>query len=141
MKEGKKPVAKKSKKHFIRIIVLVVTFCAVVFGAVVMSDFFLTKDDATAQEPEIVAVTVSGESIILNDDRQVTFDELKDYLDTMEKSGDLFAVALINDTENPADYRVYNEIVDLLREYDIICEKMEIPSSSDEVSVSSVDEG
>ena len=59
----------------------------------------------------------------------------------MEKSGDLFAVALINDTENPADYRVYNEIVDLLREYDIICEKMVIPSSFDEISVSSSDEG
>lgn len=131
---------KKKKIHFMRILILVVVFCGVVFGAVVMSDVLFGKDDATSEEPEIIVVTVSGKNIVLGEDRQVSFSELKGYFDTMEEAGDLFAVALINDTENPADYLVYNSVVDLLKEYDIICEKMPKPASYDEFDASSLDE-
>ncbi len=131
---------KKKKRHILRIILLVLAFCIVVFGAVVFSDVFFGKQDTTSQEPEIIVVTVSGKSIELHEDKQVSFSELKSYFDALEEAGDLFAVALINDTENPADYVVYNSIVDLLAEYDIICEKMPKPASYDEVYASTEDE-
>ncbi len=131
---------KKRKLHLARILILVVVFCSVVFGTIVLSDVLFGKDDSTSQEPEIIVVTVSGKDIVLGDDEQVSFSELKSYFDTLEEAGDLFAVALINDTENPADYLVYNSIVDLLAEYDIICEKMPEPASYDEVAASALDE-
>ena len=131
---------KKKKRHIIRIILLVLVFCIVFFGAVVFSDLLFGREDTQASEPEIIVVTVSGKSIELHEDKQVSFSELKSYLDTLKQAGDPFAVALINDTEKPADHLVYNSIVDLLAEYDIICEKMPEPASYDEVYAATYDE-
>ncbi len=122
----------------LRALILAVAFCIVIFGGVFISDLFFS-DDESGTTPEIIAVTVSGEQIILNDDRQVTLMELKTYLVDAQEKGELFTVALINDTDNPADYEVYNQIVDLLAEFDIVCEKMKVPSSPDEF-VASFDE-
>ncbi len=122
----------KRKFHLVRILILVVVFCIVVFGAVIASDWLFPKDDPTASEPEIVVITVSGENIVLNDDKQVSFSVLEEYLETMNNAGDLFTIALINDTVNPADYTVYNNIVDLLATYDIHCEKLTAPATGDE---------
>ncbi len=131
---------KKRKRHILRIILLVLVFCIVVFGGVVLSDALFGREDTTSQEPEIIVVTISGKTIELHEGERVSLSELKDYFDGLEEAGDLFAVALINDTENPADYLVYNSVVDLLAEYDIICEKMPKPASYDEVYASTEDE-
>lgn len=129
---------KKTGRIMLRALILALVFCIVIFGGIIISDIFFS-DDESGTTPEIVAVTVSGDKIILNDNRQVTLFELESYLDYAQEKGELFTVALINDTGNPADYRVYNKIVDLLAEYEIICEKMKVPSSFDELA-SSYDE-
>ncbi len=127
---------RKTGRIMLRALILAVAFCIVIFGGVIISDLFFS-DDGKGTTPEIIAVTVSGEQIILNDDRQVTLMELKTYLADAQEKGELFTVALINDTDNLADFEVYNQIVDLLAEFDIVCEKMKAPSSFDEFAASS----
>ncbi len=127
--------AKKTGRIMLRALILVVVFCVLIFGGIVISDW-LFSDDGDSPTPEIIAVTVSGRDVILNDNRQVTLVELRTYLADAQEKGELFTVALINDTENPADYEVYNRIVDLLSEFDIVCEKMKAPSSFDEYAAS-----
>lgn len=126
---------KKTGRIMLRALILVVVFCIVIFGSVIISDLF-SSNDGDSPAPEIIAVTVSGKDIILNEDRIVSLMELKTYLADAQEKGELFTVALINDTEHSADYEVYNQIVDLLSEFDIICEKMTVPSSFDEFSAS-----
>lgn len=130
--DSSKSNGKKPFRLLLRVLILVVLFCVVVFAGIIISDLFF-GDDSSEVEPEIIAITVSGKSIILNDDHEVTFKELKTYLDKADSRGRLVTVALINDTGNPADIELYNQIVDLLSEYGIICEKMTAPSTEDEV--------
>lgn len=130
---------KKTGRIMLRVLILVVVFCVIIFGGVVLSDL-LFSDDSSGTTPEIIAVTVSGSDIILNDDTTVTLDELRTYLIDAESKGELYTVALINDTHKPADYRVYNQIVDLLSEFDIFCDKMKAPSTLDELYASTTDE-
>ncbi|MBQ8000061.1 MAG: hypothetical protein IJ298_02445 [Ruminococcus sp.] len=131
--------AKKTGRIMLRALILVVVFCVVIFGGVVLSDL-LFSDDSSGTTPEIIAVTVSGSDIILNDDTTVTLDELKEYLLDAESKGELYTVALINDTHKPANYQVYNQIVDLLAQFDIICEKMKVTSTLDELYAATPDE-
>lgn len=130
---------RKTGRIMLRALILAVVFCIVIFGGIALSDVFFS-DDTKGTTPEIIAVTVSGKDIILNDDRQVTLSQLRTYLADAQEKGELFTVALINDTDNPADYETYNQIVDLLAEFDIICEKMEVPSTYDELPLSTTDQ-
>lgn len=123
--------AGKTGRMMLRALMLAVVFCLVVFGAVALSDLF-SSDDTGDTTPEIIAVTVSGKDIILNDE-QVDIDGLRTYLSNAQSKGELYTVALINDTDNPADCEVYNEIVDLLAQFDIICEKMSPSATVDEI--------
>lgn len=130
---------RKTGRIMLRALILAVVFCIVIFGGVALSDMFFS-DDTKGTTPEIIAVTVSAKDIILNDDRKVTLSELRTYLADAQEKDELFTVALINDTNNPADYETYNRIVELLAEFDIICEKMEVPSTYDELHLSTIDQ-
>lgn len=136
----KKPTArvKKTGRILLRTLVLVVVFCLVIFGGIVISDVFFSDDDGGVT-PEIITLTISGDSIIL-EHNYVTFEDLRTYLKNAEEKGELYTVALINDTSNPADYMVYNKVVDLLGEFGIECEKMEPSATYDEYGVATSDE-
>lgn len=127
----------KSKKNspFFRVLVLVVLLCVAVFGAIIISDL-AGKDNESEQksdEPEFITVKISDDNIYL-DGEQMTLDSLKEYLDGEYKKGELPVVSLINDTEKPSDFEVYNKVADLLGKYGINVERM-LPSSLDEGSL------
>ncbi|MBQ4105289.1 MAG: hypothetical protein IJC86_02745 [Clostridia bacterium] len=136
-KPAPKPTPKKTMKVFLRILVLVVLFCVVVFGGIIVSDLIF-GDDTTNAEPEIIAITVSGETIILNENEEVTYKELENYLNRADSRGELVTVALINDTSNPADAELYNKIVDLLAKYGIICDKMDLSTTQDRATLDEI---
>lgn len=130
---------KRTGRILLRGVLLALVACVLIFAGIIISDHFF-YDDSEDVTPEIIAVTVTGEEIILGDDRKVTLEELSRYLDNANSKGELYTVALINDTYAPANAELYNQIVDLLAKYDIICEKMEVPSTFDELAVSTQDE-
>ena len=124
---------RKAGRILLRSLVLAITFCFVIYGGVAISDMFSSGDE-NGTTPEIITLTISGEDIILENSK-VSFDDLRTYLRNADEKGELYTVAVINDTGNPADYLVYNQVVDLLAEYGIVCEKMDPPATSDEYSV------
>ncbi|MGN0453487.1 MAG: hypothetical protein ACI4GZ_06810 [Ruminococcus sp.] len=130
---------KKKKRKWLRVTALVLVFCMAVFGAVIISDaFFGDSDGSTA--PEIIAITVSGKTIIISEDKEVTLAELEDYLRKLDEAGDLTTVALINDTANPADREVYNCVVSLLAEFGIECATMPYSAASFDESSATPDQ-
>ncbi len=130
----------KKKGQFVRIFVLVLVFCITVVGALVVSDLFFSDDDSSKTEPELVAVSVVADKLRLNDGREVTISQLRDYMNELKASEKPFVGSIINDMANPADVTLYNQVVDLFAEFDIICEKLPISASSDEVFASTADE-
>lgn len=132
---------RKKKSPLLRILTLVVLLCVAVFGAIIISDLVAKNntEDNKGAEPEFITIKISGDFIYL-DGEQVTLEALANHLDTEYAKGDFPVVSLINDTENPSDYGVYNKVADLLSEYGIEIEKM-LPSSDDEISkISTSDE-
>ena len=129
---------KKTGRILLRTLILVVAFCVVIFGGIAISDVFFS-DDEGGVTPEIITLTISGENIVL-ENYYVTFDDLRTYLENADDKGELYTVALINDTSNPADYEVYNKVVDLLGEFGIECKKMKAPSTLDEYLAATSDE-
>ena len=129
---------KKAGRILLRTLILVVVFCLVIFGGVAISDMFSSHEDGDVT-PEIITLTISGENIVL-ENKYVLFDDLRTYLDNAEEKGELYTVALINDMSNPADYMVYNKVVDLLSQFGIECEKMKAPATYDEFSSATYDE-
>lgn len=130
----------KKKSRFIRVLVLVLLFCITVVGALVVSDLFFADDSNTKNEPELVAVSVMADKLMLNDGREVTLTELRDYMNELKAQGKPFVGSIINDMANPADAVLYNQVVDLFAEFDIICEKLPASASSDEIFTSTPDE-
>ncbi len=131
---------RKTGRILLRGIILALIACVLIFAGIIVSDYFFA-DKSEEVTPEIIAVTVAGKEIILGDDKKVTLTELSQYLDNASSKGELYTVALINDTDYPADAELYNQIVDLLAKYDIICEKMvKAPASLDEYAPSTQDE-
>ena len=131
--------ANKSKRTspFLRVLTLVVLLCVAVFGTIIISDMFSknkTQEDEIT-EPEFITIKISGDFIYL-DSEKIDLDALRKYLDTEYAKGDLPVITLINDTENPSDYTVYNQVADLLEYYGINVEKM-IPSTADEIILNS----
>lgn len=114
---------KKKSRVFLRVVILVVAFCFVVFAGVILSDVFFGNSSGGA-EPEIIVIKVSGQKIILNENKMTSLEELDKYLSELDKSGELSTVALINDTATPADPKVYNRVVKLLEKYGIVCETL-----------------
>ncbi len=133
MKQNSVNNTKKSAKignKILRVGIFVLAFCLLTVGFFIISDYI--SGDNSSPEPEIIVITVSDENIMINDDETVTFEGLKVYLKQADEKGELYTVALINDTASPADAVVYNQVVDLLKEFGIECEKMDISSTLDE---------
>ncbi len=126
----------KVGKTFLRVLVLVLVFCVLAVGVFIISDCL--SGNNSDPEPEIIAITVSDDTITLNDNEVVTLEGLKAYLTQADEKGDLYTVALINDTAKPADSVTYNRVVDLLAQYGIECEKMDITSTEDELTTAIV---
>lgn len=138
MKSKSNSKIKRTGRILLRGIVLALVACVIIFCGIIISDHFFSDDEEVT--PEIIAVTVAGNDIILGDDRKVTLLELSQYLDNADSKGELYTVALINDTDAPADAEIYNKIVELLAKYDIVCEKMKVPATFDEAAPTTQDE-
>ena len=123
----------KKKSQFVRILILVFIFCTMVVIALVVSDVFLPNEKDENTEPVLVAVSVLSDHLLLDNGKEVSISELRVYMDDLKVSGKPFVGSIINDMANPADVTLYNEVVDLFAEYDIFCEKLTNPSSSDEL--------
>ncbi len=143
MKNNKKSKSgikiKKTGRILLRGIVIALVACVLIFAGIIVSDYIFSDNSEEAVD-EIITVTVSGKDIILGDDKKVSLSELSLYLENAESKGELYTVALINDTDCPADADVYNSIVDMLAKYDIICEKITVPATFDEPALSTTDE-
>ena len=123
-----KSKAKKSAKIAVRIVVLVVLFCAVLFAGVIVSDMLFSNNEEVA--PEYVTITVSADNINLSSRGEVAIDSLGAALDEIFASGNEITVVLINDTDNPADPVLYNEVVDILALYGKTFDKMDVVSTT-----------
>jgi len=117
---------KKSRKKstLIRILIMVPLLCAVVFATIIVSDFVSDNrledntdlTQAQTKEPEYITIKISGSTIFL-DSEKVSIYELREFLESKAVNGNIPDVALINDTESPADHTIYNEVSKLLGEY------------------------
>ncbi|MBQ9743038.1 MAG: hypothetical protein IJV88_05135 [Ruminococcus sp.] len=127
---------KMSSKVTRRVVILVIGFCIVLFGAIIISDLVSDKNDG----PDTIPIVILGDEILINGQEKVTFDELRDYLEELNSKGELDHVSLVDDTLNPPDTELYNRIVDLLAEYGIVIDKRVDEATSDEVFSSTMDE-
>ena len=62
----------KKKSKFVRVLILVLVFAIAVVGVFVATDLF--SGGKQEDEPELVAVCITSEGIILNDGREVTLE-------------------------------------------------------------------
>ncbi len=127
---------KMSSKVTRRVVILVIGFCIVLFGAIIISDLVSDKNDGL----DTIPIVILGDEILINGQEKVTFDELRDYLEELNSKGELDHVSLVDDTLNPPDTELYNRIVDLLAEYGIVIDKRVDEATSDEVFSSTMDE-
>ena len=139
-REAKK--RKKKKSFLFRVILMVVLLCVAVFGAIILSDVVSRKSvqKETAVVDEKITITISSDSIYLDGDNKITLERLRRYLEIENKDGKLPVVCLVNDTSNPASYILYNQVADLLSEFDVHIERMQPPATADELQYSTKDE-
>ena len=120
----------KKKSKFVRVLILVLVFAIAVVGVFVATDLF--SGGKQEDEPELVAVCITSEGLILNDGREVTLEELRAHMQGLKDAGKTFVGSIINDMANPADVTLYNQVVDLFAEFGIVCEKLPVPATADE---------
>lgn len=132
---------KKPKKggKLLKILILVIALIIIAVSSIIISDIFFS-DGTSSPEMETVTITVSGTDIYLNGSEKLSLDALDSYFAERYAQNDYCTIALINDTKNPADINTYNDVVELLGEYGIRQEKLTLPATDDELSVSSSDE-
>lgn len=128
--DGKK--TKKSNKLF-KIIILAVVLILVALGGIIASDVFFS-DGSPEPVSETVTVTVSGDTLYLNGNSKLTLSELDSYFTQRFNLGNYCTVALINDTQNPADIDTYNAVVDMLAEFGINHQPLTLPATFDEAN-------
>lgn len=134
-----KKAKKKKGGKLIKILILVVVLALVAIGGIIASDVFF-PDNSTASETETVTVTVSGTEIFLNGSEKVSLAELDSYLTQRFDEKDYCTVALINDTQTPADIETYNSVVEILGKFGIKQEPLTLPATNDELKLASIDE-
>ena len=140
------PVARskrrKKKSSLIRVTVMVLLLCVAIFGAVIVTDLVSGNNsgDDTSGAEEKITVTISGDSIYIDGDNRVSIDELRERLKKESEDGELPVICIINDTKNPADYVMYNQVAELLEDFDVHIERMQPPSTEDEAKFSTKDE-
>lgn len=129
----------KKKSNFFKILILAVVLAVVAVGGFILSDIFFAEDDNTPKT-ETVTVTVSGTDIYINGSERVTLEGLENYFTKRFENKQYCTIALINDTQHPADVETYNSVVDILGKFGINQEHLTLPSTADELAVSSHDE-
>lgn len=136
---SKKKSENKKGGKFLKILILVVVLAIVAVSSIIISDLFYSED-TNSPEMETVTITVSGTDIYLNGSENISLDALNAYFAERYAENNYCTIALINDTQNPADAKTYNEVVELLGEYGIKQEKLTLPATDDELNFSSIDE-
>lgn len=130
---------KKKGGKLLKITILALVLILVSVGAIIASDIFFSENDSSP-EMETVTITVSGTDIYMNGSEKVSLDYLENHLTNRFEKNDYCTIALINDTQNPADIETYNEVVKLLGKFGIKQEALTLPATSDEQSPASSDE-
>ncbi len=129
----------KKKGNFLKILILAAVLAVVAVGGFIISDMFFSEDDNSAKT-ETVTVTVKGEEIYINGSKKVTLTELESYFTERFDKKQYCTIALINDTQNPADVKTYNAVVDVLGKFGINKDHLALPATEDELTVSTQDE-
>lgn len=129
--DNKKSKNKKGGK-LLKIVILVVVLALVGVGSIILSDVFFS-DDIQSPETETVTIRVSGKDIYLNGSDKTSLDALDAYLTERFDKNDYCTVALINDTQTPADTDTYNLVVELLGNFGIKQDRLTLPATDDEL--------
>lgn len=129
----------KKKGNFIKILVLAVVLAVVAISGFIVSDLFFSEDDSNIPT-ETVTVTVKGTEIYINGDKKVTLTELDDYFTQRFENKQYCTIALINDTQHPADIETYNSVVEVLGKFGINHEPLTHPATVDEFKLPTFDE-
>lgn len=135
---NKKSENRKGGKLF-KIVILVVVLAIAAVSSIIISDIFFS-DDEPVPEMETVTITVKGNDIYLNGSEKLSLDALNTYLTNRYANNDYCTIALINDTQKPADTETYNNVVELLGDFGIKQEKLTLPEADDELNLASFDE-
>lgn len=128
--DNKKSKNKKGGK-LLKIVVLVVVLALVGVGSIILSDVFFS-DDTQSPETETITIRVSDKDIYLNGSDKTSLDALDAYLTERFDKNDYCTVALINDTQTPADTDTYNLVVELLGKFGIKQDRLTLPATDDE---------
>lgn len=126
-----KKAKKKKGGKLLRIIILVVVLAVVAVASIIISDVLFSEND-NSPEIKTVTVTVSDTDIYLNGSEKMSLKSLEDYFTKRFEKNDYFTIALINDTQNPADIKTYNSVVELLGDFGIRQEPLTLPATNDE---------
>ncbi|MBQ8572921.1 MAG: hypothetical protein IJ451_05610 [Ruminococcus sp.] len=129
--DNKKSKNKKGSK-LLKIVVLVVVLALVGVGSIILSDVFFS-DDTQSPETETITIRVSDKDIYLNGSDKTSLDALDAYLTERFDKNDYCTVALINDTQTPADTDTYNLVVELLGKFGIKQDRLTLPATDDEL--------
>lgn len=132
--ENKKAKKQKGGK-LLKILISVVVLAVVAVGGIIISDVFFPEDSSDIAT-DTVTVKISGTDIYLNGSEKINLAELDTYLTQRFEQKDCCTVALINDTQTPADIDTYNSVVALLGDFGIKQEPLALPATS----VASIDE-
>lgn len=126
---------KKSKNKpgskLLKIVILAVILAIASVSAIIISDVFFSNEDPSP-ETENVTITVSGTDIYLNGSEKMSLQTLETYFTKRFSENDYCTIALINDTQNPADTDTYNNVVELLGDFGIKQDKLTLPATDDE---------
>ena len=128
--DNKKSKNKKGGK-LLKIVILVVVLALVGVGSIILSDVFFS-DDTQSPETETITIRVSDKDIYLNGSDKTSLDALDIYLTERFDKNDYCTVALINDTQTPADTDTYNLVVELLGKFGIKQDRLTLPATDDE---------
>lgn len=134
-----KNAKKKKGSKLLKIVILVVVLALVAVGGIIASDIFFS-DNSSSSQSDTVTVTVSGTEIFLDGSKKVILSELESYFTERFEKKDYCTVALINDTQNPADIDTYNSVVEILGKFGITQEPLTLPATNDELKLASIDE-
>lgn len=129
--DNKKSKNKKGGK-LLKIVILVVVLALVGVGSIILSDVFFS-DDTQSPETETITIRVSDKDIYLNGSDKTSLDALDLYLTERFDKNDYCTVALINDTQTPADTDTYNLVVELLGKFGIKQDRLTLPATDDEL--------
>lgn len=134
-----KKTTSKKKGSFFKILILAVVLAVVAVGGFIVSDLFFSEDESNTTA-ETVTVTISGTDIFINGNEKLTLAGLESYFSTRFENKKHCTIALINDTQHPADIETYNSVVEVLGKFGINYDPLTLPSTEDEIKPPTYDE-